>query len=239
MARSKQQSESPNEEPVRLGAWEAAFENPQDYTIAKLIDEGISNERTKEVIYELFSSLGDVPIAPNDKRPEWARQAWREFWRSSALLPDAKHASEPKQLGEMMGLLAAIPTGAVKSPLDLADLHALMARKAPKVRSDAAQFPPKDAADFFNAQKIGQERAAQLTQISQRTKIFFLIAVAWREVAKFESTGELFQWLRSPGKNGKDFLAPSTDSREIRNVCKIIGLRYNSRGGRPSKKTRL
>jgi len=65
-----------------------------------------------------------------------------------------------------------------------------------------------------------------------------VIAVAWREVAKFKSTAELFRWLQTDGKNHRQFLAPGTDSRDIRNVCKMIGLRYANGGGRPPKKTR-
>jgi hypothetical protein len=110
----------------------------------------------------------------------------------------------------------------------------------PKLREDAAQAPPDEAAKFFNAQKAGKDRADHLGQVSQRAKIFIVIAILWELVASFKSTGELFQWLRScGGDKGQRLLAPSTDSREIRTVCKIIGLRYESRGGRPSRKTRL
>ena len=242
----KAHANNPAEEPaegaheiqvLQPGVWEAALENPQAFTPAMLLDAA-SNQRVKELLYDIFSSIGDVPIAPDDNRPEWVRRAWREFWRSTALFPGEKQ-SEAKQLGYLMGFMAGLPSDGIRGPLDVANLFALLLQKIPKFRSDAAQLPPNEAAEFFTAQKMGQTRAAQFSQISQRTKIFFSIAVAWREVAKFKSTGELFQWLRSQGKDGKDFLVPSTDSREIRNVCKIIGLRYNSRGGRPSKKTRL
>jgi len=215
----------------------ALLKSPHEFTPSKLLD-AISNERAKQVFSELYSSTGDLTISQDDNLPDWARKAWQEFWRSLALFPDAKHASEAKQTGHSLGLLAGLPSDSLKGPLDLARLHELLLQTIPGIRSEAAQLPHEDAADFFNAQRAGHRRAAQLQQISQRTKIYLLIALAWREVATLKSTSELYQWLCSVGKKGQPLIAAGTDSRDIRYVCKRIGLRYGSRGGRPRKKTR-
>jgi hypothetical protein len=101
------------------------------------------------------------------------------------------------------------------------------------IREAAAQASPSEAAQFFTAQNKGAQKMSELEQVSQRTKILLVIAVLWEIVAEFKSTGELFQWLRSMQNKGQYLIAPSTDSREIRTICKAIGLRYDNRGGRP------
>ena len=111
-------------------------------------------------------------------------------------------------------------------------------------RQEAAQLPAAQALDFFTGQRDGEkhmqkmpERAKQMTQ---RAKIFQAIATQWGEITpgKLNTTRELYEWLcrqnviqpvgQRTGKGG-------TDSREIRKVCKIIGLRYSDQQGRPQK----
>jgi len=211
----------------------------QDYSPAKFVDS-VSNPRTRQVLYELGSSLGDIPKAPDDKRPEWAVNAWKEFWRSLQWMPKkVQESSDIDQIGFGFGIASDPRLDSLKASPDLARLFDVLSDLIPKIRSMAAQAPPEEAASFFKAQKDGHERAAQLEQVSQRTKIFVVVAVLWEVVAEFKSTSELFHWLKTAHGEGKQpLLAPGTDSREIRAVCKIIGLRYPARGGRP-KKTRL
>jgi hypothetical protein len=200
----------------------------------------VSNPRTKQILYELGSSTGEIPRAPDDKRPEWAVNAWKEFWRSLQLMPENMQTGpDASQLGYSAGIVSKIQADAVKASPDVAKLFGVFSELIPQVRASAAQSPPEEAANFFKAQLKGQERAVQLDQLSQRTKIFLAFAVAWEVIAEFKSTSELFRWLQCGHKDGKQsFLAPGTDSREIRRVCKILGLQYGSRGGRPRKKTR-
>lgn len=212
------------------------FKNPENYQQSDLLDS-LSNPRLRQVMYELFSSIGDIPRSPEDKRPEWAINAWKEFWRSSGLLPQG--GSEASQLGYGVGLVSEVSPDAFKVSPDMSKMFSHLLEMFPKLRENAAHSPPEQAASFFSAQKAGKKRSDQLGQVSQRTKIFLAIAILWELVAEFKSTAELFQWLRSVGGDkGQTYIAPTTDSREIRTVCKIIGLRYGSRGGRPPKKTR-
>ena len=219
---------------------DAMFQNPQNYHTSQLLGT-FSNPRLKQVMYELFSSLGDIPRSPDDKRPEWAMNAWREFWRSSGVLPQkAETGSGAAQTGFGVRIISEVMPDTFKASPDMSKMFSHIFGMLPKLREDAAHSSPDEAAKFFNAQKAGKDKADHLGQFSQRTKIFIVIAILWELVASFKSTGELFQWLRScEGDTGQRLLAPSTDSREIRTVCKIIGLRYESRGGRPPKKTRL
>jgi hypothetical protein len=215
----------------------AVFENPENFQPTAFFD-AIENPTTRRILVELFSSLGLIPMCAGDERPEWAKQAWREFWRSSALVPGIEDTTpDAGQNGYTIGLLSHFnpDDAALTCSPDISQLLKFVSELIPEFRQKAAQSAPEEAAAFFDAQKKGHERGEQLSQISQRAKIFMVIAVQWQVVAEYNGTKELFKWLESLGTKEKPFLAPTTDSREIRTICKIIGLNYNSRKGRPPK----
>src|SRR5688500_18171042 len=64
----------------------------------------IENERLRQVMYEIFSSLGDIPRTPEDKRPEWALKAWTETFRSIGLLSQmTTEPSDSDHFGFLIG----------------------------------------------------------------------------------------------------------------------------------------
>ncbi len=105
--------------PPQSVSMDAIFQNPQDFQPSKILD-AFSNPRTKQVMYELLSSLGDIQIAVEDNRPDWAKEAWKEFWRSLALMPETtQDTSEARQMsatsaGRMLSELARIAPARVE-----------------------------------------------------------------------------------------------------------------------------
>lgn len=212
---------------------DVVVEKLQSFQPATLLDS-IGNPRLKRVMYEFFSSLGFVSKAPEDTRPEWALQAWREFARASGMFPEAKQvASDSEQVGYSVGMASELDPKCVSESPDMSKLLALFSEVFPEIREAAAHSAPAEAAAFFNAQEQGQETLSQVLQPTQRTIIFLTIATGWQHVAGFKSTGELYNWLIAQGviqPPGKETGKGGTDSREIRKVCEIIGLRYSRQG---------
>src|SRR5262245_57836807 len=80
--------------------------------------DSISNPRLKQVLYELYSSLGGMPRSPEDNRPEWALNAWKEFWRSLGLAQVAVEESS-EATGYRVGVLSHIPPDALQASPDI------------------------------------------------------------------------------------------------------------------------
>jgi hypothetical protein len=200
------------------------------------------NPRVRQVMYEILSSVGGVPMAPEDKRPEWALNAWRKAFKALGLLAvmtagPSSADQEANHFGFIIGLFSAFGPEPLTASADMQKLNSMLADLIPMLRALAAESSPSEAAAFFSAQYEGTQKKAEIEQASQRTKILLFMAVLWEVVVEFKSTGELFQRLRSlKSDDGRYFIAQSTESREIRAICKLIGLRYESRGGRPRKK---
>ncbi len=182
-------------------------------------------------MYELFSSLGDVPRTPDDKRPDWAIQAWREFWRTTGIFSqEGTELPDLKSLGSAIGLVTELQ---VQHELKLPDAQKLadaVNEAVPHIKEAAAKEPPETAAAFFVGQKNGAEQVSRVIEPSQRAKLLLFIAVLWEEFSAFKSTRELYQWfvthelIQPPGSlTGKG----GTDPREIRKICRMIGLRYS------------
>jgi len=141
-------------------AMKAALENPADFSPLKLL-EAVEHPEARKFLTDVYSSFGEIGIEQKSEMPEWARRAWREFWRSTRLLPDAK-ASDAKQTGHALGVLSHIPAAALQGPFEAAELHALVLKQIPAIKNQAAQLPPEEAAEFFKAQIAGKKRAANV-----------------------------------------------------------------------------
>jgi len=171
----------------------------------------------KSLIELLVPGFYGIPT----EAPEWARRAAKMVF--ACVMPKrTKHnASEEYKVGFGCGRLSG--------EVELRGLkHQLAQDLIRSQRQHAAELPPEKAADFFTGLRDGEKFMRELQdrakEMVQRAKIFRAIAVRWKEVApgKLNSTGELYEWLRS-----QKVIVPGTDSREIRKVCKIIGLRYS------------
>jgi len=185
----------------------------------------LDSDPKNKTFHDWLSGAGAIPVNSDDKRPPWVFRAWNEAFRAVALWPD-ESIPDTQLLGHLSGLVSSSPD-AKQAAEKLSGVIGPLVGLMPKVREMAAQASVEEAAEFFAAQKKAKERAEQAAQMSQRTKIFFAIAGMWEQVAKFKSTTELFNWLCTlKSDDGRSLLAPNTQSREIRKVCKIIGLRY-------------
>ena len=220
---------------VKPPSIEAILKNPQGYQVSQLFDT-FSNRRVARVCYEAASGLGEIPRSSEDKRPEWALEAWKAFARSLGMFSqDGTH--EAKEMGTLVGIFSTLKPDSCAASPDISKLFSVSSEMVPQLRILAAQASPTEAADFFSSQKAGQGWFDRMSQLSQRTKIFLLIALAWEAVAECKSAGELFRCLYAETNDrGQPLLARSTEAREIREICEIIGLRYNNRGGRPPRK---
>jgi hypothetical protein len=167
-----------------------------------------------------------------DSRPKWVLNAWKEFWRSLAIIPETgQNNSDFAQVGSIVGLISDLEIDSLQMPEPLEGMIKQVIQRIPQIRILAANSSAKEAKDFFCAQHQGQEKRSLIEQPSQRTKIFVVIAIAWRDIAQLKSTSALYGWLIS-----KKVIQPSgdqtgkggTDSREIRKICKMIGLRYST-----------
>jgi hypothetical protein len=177
-------------------------------------------ERLQNSVRVLLASCGLADVPPG--APEWAVKAAGELTKCFNPPKRKKPASEDYRLAWQMGLVSGL--------MPLFEL-----RQAPQnrlaemgkgllsaIRSHASQLPANEAAEVFDGLRDGEQSAARVTQLPQRTKLFALLVFLWPEIAACKSTGELYKRLLSVGA-----IAPSTDAREIRKVCKIIGLRYS------------
>jgi len=218
--------EKPKESPIPLSASLDSIANDLQAFHPSNLLESESNPRTKQFFYELFSSAGGIPKAADDKRPEWAMNAWKEFWRSLQAMPEKVEAdSDAVQVGYSVGVLSEIGPVAPKTSPALSGLFDIFSNIIPQIRAMAAQSSPAEAADFFNAQKEGQKQLERVLQPTQRAKIFLAFAVAWEVITEFKSTNDLYLWLISEGiiqPPGSESGKGGTDSREIRKICQIM-----------------
>jgi hypothetical protein len=183
-----------------------------------------------EVINQAIESLAgyfsSVPLFNFGVQvPEWVKAASRncqEFFRMDL---DKGKNGNLLELGKAVGMmevkqLKGMPTDLKNAATDFAAF----------LRADTAKLPAKGAKQFFTGIE-STEKIIGKNQIPQRKKVFCLISVAWREVEKFESAGQLHNWLVKIGT-----IDPITDPAETRKVCRLIGLKFRDKAGRPPKK---
>lgn len=178
------------------------------------------------------------PVVDEDA-PEWARRATEMVLASLRPPRRKRRASEAYDLGFESGYTHS---AAEMVSRELREEYGRLLLEISKDSQErlkgkaAAQMPPDMAADFFAGIRDGDRQMRQMPeraqQMAQRTKMFRAMAERWKEVAPgaLNSTEQLHQWLLS-----QKVILPGTDSRETRQVCQRIGLRYRN-PGRPRKK---
>ncbi|HUA67310.1 MAG TPA: hypothetical protein VMA13_02070 [Candidatus Saccharimonadales bacterium] len=213
--------------------------------LQKLIEQVIHSGEGQSLI-ELASSLTMEQLAASkfcpvveEDAPEWAKRAAAMVFISLMPPPRKRKASEAYHLGFESGYRQA---AAELVSCELHDEYGSLLLEVSKEMQDqlkgkaAAQTPPAMAADFFAGIRDGDKSMRQMPEraqyMAQRTKIFRVLAEHWKEIlpGKIQGTDQLHQWLLS-----KKVISPGTDSRETRQVCQRIGLRYRP-PGRPRKK---
>lgn len=238
-ASAKQSAEGTNALPT--GA-DLPLSDLKELQLPKLLD-GMPDPRARQFLTEFLSALGLIPIPPGDRRPAWAIRAIQEGCRCWGVpFGDLSGRSENERVGLAIGMFCALQqseTGFSDASIKLAGP---MGRLIPTLRTGIANESPEQAAEFFKAQQSGRQRASRIHQPPQRVGILMVIGAAWRVIAEFKSTRELYGWLvarkviHPPGAyTGKG----GTDPREIRKVCELIGLKFSAHtsaagGGRRS-----
>jgi hypothetical protein len=197
--------------------------------LEKLFAKGLERPEARDVLAGLVSGMG---VKLGVEVPPWAAKASERFFESCKLGFIGKTDEvTPKQVGTMVGLWdGPVPDkGMFPEILTALDIACKLARTS--INDD----PPVVARDFHAGRMEAEKIGGIMEELPQRTKIYMLLAINWRKVAGFKSTTQLWEWLLSLENNGAKVIAPSTDSREIRTVCQMIGLRYKSPFGKTPK----
>jgi len=174
----------------------------------------------------------------DEDAPEWARRAAQMVF--DFLMPPQRKrkASEAYNLGFESGYThraAELVSRELRAEYGHLLLDVSKAAQDQLKGKAAAQMPPEMAADFFAGVRDGGKHMRQMPEraqhMAQRTKIFRALAARWQEIMpdQIQNTDQLHQWLLS-----QKIILSNTDSRETRQVCKRIGLRYKN-PGRPRK----
>ena len=197
--------------------------------LQKLFARGLERPKARDVLAGLVSGLG---VQLGVEVPSWAAKASERFFESCKLgFVGKTDEVTPKQAGTVVGLWDGPIPDKGMSPEIMTALDMVCKLAKTSINDD----PPVVARDFHAGRMEAEKIGGIMEGLPQRAKIFMLVAINWRKVAGFKSTTELWQWLLSPENKG--VIAPSTDSREIRTICQLIGLRYQSRAGKPPKQS--
>ena len=101
----------------------------------------------------------------------------------------------------------------------------------------ASAAKPKDAAAFFNGRNDSEKLKEKISQPAVRAKIYMILALSWQDMGKVKSTGDLYKRLLDvKNEDGNALLPSSLDSREVRKICKDIGLDFNNPWRKPKQK---
>lgn len=205
----------------------------QAQIIGNILSEPLKEPKVRAALAGLLSGLSldfGVPV------PAWVRQASTTLLESCGLLFLSQKAAQEitnADLGKLVGLWETIPNRSSEPTKEARALDFMCA----ELKRLSCNEPPAAARDFHDGRLKARQIDDKASNPSNRTRILILLLIGWPEVEKLKSSSELWQWLLFQSEaDGRKGIAPGTDSREIRAVCKIIGLRYPNRGGRPRKK---
>lgn len=163
--------------------------------------------------------------------PEWAKAASRKFWEGNGFDFLTAFQGQASQMGKLVRLVEIAPKNGHSSKAKQA-AQALVQRE----KTEAVNSPPEKHFEFAKGRKEAAKILEKVQGMSQRTKIFEIIAACWREVEKFNSTEELYNWLMSlKNPDGEYIIARSTDSREIRKICERIGRKFQNKWRNPKQ----
>src|SRR5260221_9142333 len=187
-------------------------------------------EGTAAVYWGLGIDLG-VPL------PGWVKAASREFWEGMGFRFFATFNGDASQMGKLIGLVDLAPKNDHPSKPEQA-LQSL----AQLAKTEAANASADEHLEFAKGRKEAVKIVEKVQGISQRTKIYGIIAGGWREVEKFESTEDLYLWLmtlRNLDEAAEYTLARRTKSREIRKICNRIGLKFQNQWTSPKPESQI
>ncbi len=195
---------------------------------ADIIKRALPNADTKSLV---ALTAGIMPDSAADL-PAWAKQASQLALASLGM--DFLKDFDSKTLhivGKTVALGRAIPKEQIEMMgIDFEGLFSF-------AEQEALKSEPEKLKQFAEGKIAAKRDEAKCEQPNQRTYAYMMIAARWFEVEKLKSTTQVFDWLLSFNTDKEQNFSPDTDTREIRAICKSIGLKFNNRGGRPRKKS--
>ncbi len=203
------------------------------------------NDKTpREIAVALIPALADKPkleamagllfgggIDLGVALPDWVKVASKRSWNALglecfAVAMTENSAPDPAVIGKMAGLLELIQRPG-NAPDSIKALWPYLQAYSRLIKQKSAEDPFERASKFFDAGADAKKTLARMEGLSQRARVFFAIALAWREIDKFKSAGELHRWFMR-----EKIIVPGTDAAEIRRACRVIGLSFPGKPGR-------
>ena len=186
-------------------------------------DDSLKMDKMAALLSGIELDLG-VPI------PFWAKTASKKFWEATgfdflANLQDKNGELSLSDIGKTVELMELMPKTISPTKPEQA-MQALVKY----VKADALNLPAVKNMEFASGRMNVVKKIERGNNLTQRAKIYIMIAITWREIENFKSAGQLHNWLL---KNG--IIVPSTDPAETRKVCRLIGLKLREKAGRPPK----
>jgi hypothetical protein len=187
--------------------------------------EALANQDIKHIegtagIFSGFRLDLGVPI------PEWAKAASRKFWDGMGFEFLTTFEGQASQIGKLVGLGDIIPKND-----DPSKIERTLEAFSHQAKKEAVNASPEEHFEFAKGRKEAPKIIEKIQGVSQRTKIYAIIAGGWREVEKFESTEDLYLWLmtlKNTDAAAEYTIARNTKSREIRKICNRIGLKFHN-----------
>lgn len=198
--------------------------------VQALFPKAIGNPEAMAMLAGLLAGIG---VDFGEPLPEWAKQASKRFWNATDLSFVGKPSPEatPEDFGKLIGCCETMlkdGAGAIIPPQFSRAFEALCQHAKSAINDD----PPEVARDFHNGRTKARKIADKANDMNVRTQIFLFIACCWQTVEKFSGQVELWNWLvkkDAAGKSMVDEFAYADPYRELRTICKLIGLRFRKK----------
>lgn len=155
--------------------------------------------------------------------PDWAREASKRFFAGMGI--ELATEQNPKEFGKMLGLMERAKAENYSAQFPWLD------SLIEWLRAEGAKAEPEQAKAFFAGRAAALAIVSRVEQPNVRAKVFASIAARWRDISRLKSTGELHRWLIE-----KKIILPATDAAETRKVCRVIGLHFRKKAGKPPKR---
>ena len=158
--------------------------------------------------------------------PEWVKTASKKVLELLGIDFNKIESFDVAEIGKIIGLMES--SFKDETPQRFQEASANLSKMS---RAEAATLNAKEAREFFTELEKGQKIPNKIEYIPKRIKVIAIISMAWRRVETFENAGQLHRWLLEINA----FDGSITDSAETRKICRIIGLKYNTKAGKPPK----
>lgn len=198
--------------------------------IAALFPKAAAKPEAWAALAGFFAGIG---IDLGEPVPEWAKQASKRFWDATAMSFAGKTPADltPEEVGKLVGLWETTPQDEAVQSVASQFLQA-MDSFCQSIKKAINDDPPEVARDFHSGRAKAVKVADKASNLQVRSQIFLFIACGWRTVETFKGQAELWRWLTKKDEADKSMVnefAYADPMRELRTVCKLIGLTFRAR----------